>query len=104
MEEAEAKESWRMEKKAVRKQVPDPENPGKKVWGEVIGIVRTEEPFSHAELEDGTKLTARLSFTEVVRLDDKWNKDGTPIYNITQNGTLSIAPPEHLMRGGDADA
>ena len=82
----------------MQRRVPDPENKEKMVSGTVVKIVKAEEPFCYAELEDGTTITARMSFVEVVRIDERWDKTGAPIYSVTQNGSLVICAPEQLMK------
>lgn len=72
---------------------------GKMVDGEVVKIVEAVEPQSYVTLEDGTVITSRTTVSQVVRLVGKWSKDGTPTYNITANGTLTVNAPEHLMKG-----
>ena len=53
----------------LKKRVPDPKNPEVKINGTVIKIIDSEEPFSYAHLEDGTRVTTKMSFIEVIRLD-----------------------------------
>ena len=87
-----------MSQKPIRRKVPDPEKPGEMVSGTVVKIVKAEEPFCYAELEDGTTITARMSFLEAIRIDGRWDKNGAPIYSVTQNGSLVISAPENLMK------
>ncbi len=92
-----------MVERTIKKLVPDPQNPKRKISGTVVKILRAEEPFSYAYLEDGTTLTTRMSFIEAVRLDGRWNNEGQPIYTVTQNATIIISAPDELMRKEDKD-
>ena len=84
----------------ITKMVPDPDNPGQETPGTVMRIVEVEEPFSHARLEDGTFITARLAFTEIVRLNDRVDEKGKPRYQVTQTGSLAIYHPDTDRNGG----
>ena len=84
----------------VTKMVPDPDNPGQETPGTVMRIVEAEEPFSHARLEDGTFITARLAFTEIVRLNDRIDEQGNPKYQVTHTGSLAIYHPDVRRNGG----
>ena len=87
--------------KPIRKNVPDPDGKKKMVPGTVVKIEEAEEPLCYAYLEDGTTVTSKNSFIEIVRIDDRWDKNGAPIYSVTQNATLLIASPDTLMRKGN---
>lgn len=93
-----------MENRPILKKVPDPSNPGQTVPGTVVKIINSEEPFSHAYLEDGTTLTTKVSFLEAVRIHDQWDKNGNPVYHITQNAALIVSSPEDLKKKDDRDA
>ena len=87
-----------MDDRVIKKLVPDPQNPEKKIPGTVVKISNSEEPFSYVYLADGTTITAKMSFLEVVRIDNKWNADGQPIYNIIQSGAIIVSAPENLLK------
>ena len=89
-----------MDQPEIKKRVPDPKNPKVKINGTVIKIKDSEEPFSYAHLEDGTRVTTKMSFIEVIRLDDRWDDDGQPVYNVTQNIAMIVTSPETLMKKG----
>lgn len=93
-----------MENRTILKKVPDPSNPGQTVLGTVVKIINSEEPFSYAYLDDGTTLTMKVSFLEVVRIHDQWDKNGNPVYHITQNAALIVSSPEDLKKKDDKDA
>ena len=93
-----------MEKRPILKKVPDPNVPGQTVLGTVVKIKKSEEPFSHAYLEDGTTITTKMSILEAVRIDGQWDKNGNPVYHVIQQGALIVSSPEHLMKKDDNDA
>ena len=89
-----------MVQRELKKRVPDPKNPKNMINGTVIKIMESEEPFSYAHLEDGTRLTTRMSFIEVIRVDDRWDNNDQPIYNVTQNVAMIVSAPGKLMKKG----
>ena len=79
--------------------VPDPDDPGRHVEGELVRIADVREgPPSYVTLDDGTELTHRVSVLEVVRVKDRWDAKGNPLYSITINATLQVTAPESLRR------
>ena len=88
-----------MSSKPIVKRVPDPENPSQKVPGTIVKIEKSEEPHSYVHLEDGTLITLKQSVLEVVRITDRWDQNGQPVYSVTQNITLSINSPPNLQKG-----
>jgi len=78
--------------------VPDPDNPDHKTAAELVRIKDAKEPFCYVELEDGTTLTMRTSIMEVLRVLERWDKNGNPVYNITTQSSVSTSYPEHLRK------
>ena len=78
--------------------MPDPENPGVRVEGELVRIESTQEMPSYVTLEDGTEITLRTTVLEIVRIKDRWDAQGNPSYSITVNGTININAPESLRK------
>ena len=82
--------------------VPDPDHPGKETSGTVMRIREVEEPFAHARLEDGTVITSRMTFTEIVKLLGRVDKQGNPKYQITMAGSLAVYHPGPPTNGEPA--
>ena len=70
------------------------------VDGEIIEVVEAKEPLSYVTLKDGTIITSKLSVTQVIRLVDRWDDEGKPVYSLTISGSTTINSPGHL--GKDA--
>ena len=77
---------------------------GEPVDGVVVKVVKTEEPFSHLTLEDGTEVSIRTTVTQVVRLLDRWNDNGEPMYTLTFNASITTHAPSALKKNGEANA
>ena len=69
---------------------------GKLVDGKVIKVVKADEPFSYIELEDGTEIAMRTNVTQVIRLLDRWDKNGNPMYTIDARGSVTTNSPASL--------
>ena len=73
-------------------------NTGEEVDGFVVKVTKADEPFSYITLEDGTTITIRNNILQVIRLIDRWDDNGNPMYNITGNNSISITSPNGLKR------
>ena len=62
-----------------------------------VNITETLERFSEVLLEDGTVLKIRAAVTEVVRIQDKWDADGKPVYYVKSQNILAAECPPHLI-------
>ena len=78
-------------------QIKDPS--GQMVEGYDIAITESTERFSEIKLEDGTVLKAKLSVIGAVRVDDRWDDSGNPMYVIKGQHVVTVAEaPEQLRR------
>lgn len=66
--------------------------------GELVRAVKLEEPFSRAELEDGTIIQIRTTFVKFIRHVDKWDDNGNPQYTIDAGTSVSIIPNPELKK------
>ena len=71
---------------------------GEEVEGLVVKVTKADEPFSHITLEDGTEISMRTNVTQVIRLVDRWDEKGNPVYSIEANGSTVINTPDNLKR------
>lgn len=70
--------------------------------GTPVKVVRSVEPWSEFELEDGTVVKVRLNALNF-RRQDAFNPDGSPIYTSDLMPTQSAEVPQHLKRKGVTD-
>ena len=87
----------------VKRMLPDPDNPGHQAEAVVVRVAEATEPFSYIMLEDGTTLTMRTTILEVSRFRNRWDKNNNPVYNITSQGSLSVAAPEELKKSAQSN-
>ena len=69
---------------------------GKLIAGKIIKVFKADEPFSYIELEDGTEISMRSNVTQVIRLVDRWDKNGNPVYTIEARGSVTTNSPASL--------
>lgn len=71
---------------------------GKREGTEVEVIDSNEQAF-YVTLEDGTTLKMKPSIIQVVRLDDLWDIDGNPAYNVRSTfAVIASDVPEELRK------
>ena len=71
---------------------------GEEVEGLVVKVTKADEPFSHITLEDGTEITMRTNVAQIIRLIDRWDEKGNPVYSVEANGSITINAPDELKR------
>jgi len=55
-----------------------------------VPIIEAEERFVQYKLEDGTILKVKNVATAVLRVDNEYLPDGTPIYLVASNPVVSV--------------
>ncbi len=76
-----------------------PDRSGKMVEGTVVDVDKSMERFSEIELADGTILRAKIMVVEAVRLDNRWDDDGNPVYSLkSQNVVIISESPKELRK------
>ena len=71
---------------------------GEEVEAEEVQINQMRETSSEYLLEDGSELRFRLVVTRVLRLIDRWDETGDPIYIIKSQNVLDVSPQQELRR------
>ncbi len=70
---------------------------GKMIEGFDIGVTESIGRFSEITLDDGTILKTKMDVLQAVRIDDKWDNEGNPLYVIkAQNIVTVVKSPEEL--------
>lgn len=69
--------------------VPSPEDPNVQVEGLDIPVAESVERWSEVHLVDGTVFRVKLNVISVVRLLDRYDEHGNPVYFI--NGHPAVA-------------
>ena len=60
--------------------------------GTLMEITNSEEPWSEYILEDETKIRFKQTLVNIIRLDNKKNPNGDPVYVVQSQQTMSIIP------------
>ncbi|MDR1787999.1 MAG: hypothetical protein LBR16_06080 [Treponema sp.] len=76
----------------VRVPVMNPDGSTSQEIGTLMEVKDPKEPWSEYTLDDGTKIRLKQTLVQVVRLDNKKNPNGEPIYSIQSQPTMTIIP------------
>ncbi len=81
-----------------RKTIKDAQ--GTEVSGEVVEVLETTSRYTDLTLNDGVVLRLQIHVAEVLKLDDKWDQEGNPVYNVRSGTLISIKScPPSLKKG-----
>ena len=72
---------------------------GNDVSGVVVDVVESVNRYSDLKLADDTVLRVQVNAVDALRVDDKWDNDGNPVYILRSGTILSVhEAPEELRR------
>lgn len=71
---------------------------GKSLEGTVVEVIQSIERFSEIDLEDGTILKMKPVVTEVIRINNQWDKDGNPAYSVSSTNILVVVESPKELR------
>jgi len=60
--------------------------------GTLMEVTETKEPWSEYTLGDGTKIRSKQTVINIIRLDNKKDANGEPVYVLQANQTMSLIP------------
>lgn len=72
---------------------------GKAAEGLDIDFKTIKEEWNEYQVNDGTIIRMKVVVTNIVKLTDKYDKEGNPIYLVKSSNVLSISAPEKLKKG-----
>ncbi|MHB8154951.1 MAG: hypothetical protein ACYDFR_02730 [Candidatus Omnitrophota bacterium] len=73
---------------------------GEEVEAFPIDINQTNECWNQYLLDDGTVIKMKLVATKVLRVDNKYDQEGNPLYIIQSTNITSVNAPENLKKKG----
>lgn len=65
-----------------------------------IDINQTNEYWNQYLLDDGTVVKMKLVATKVLRVDNKYDLEGNPLYIIQSTNITSVNAPDDLKKKG----
>jgi hypothetical protein len=71
---------------------------GEEVEATPIEINQASEYWNQYLLDDGTILKMKLVATKVLRLENRYDNEGSPIYLVQSTNVLSVNAPGNLKR------
>ncbi|WP_297575071.1 hypothetical protein [uncultured Deefgea sp.] len=63
-----------------------------------VDVEESTEKWSEFHLQDGTKIRAKIGIVSAVRLKDKYDESGAPIYVFNLAPMINITPEEDLKK------
>ena len=70
------------------------------VDGYDVPITESTERWTELKLEDGTVIRVKPNVLSAVRIENKFDQDGNPMYAIRGSQTMTIvSAPENLRKG-----
>jgi len=71
---------------------------GEEVEAIPIDINQTNEYWNQYLLDDGTVVKIKLVATKVLRIDNKYDAEGNPLYFVQSTNVVSVNAPDNLKR------
>lgn len=71
---------------------------GEEVAATAIDINQANEYWNQYLLDDGTVIKIKLVATKVLRVDNKQDAEGNPLYFVQSTNILSVNSPDNLKR------
>jgi len=71
---------------------------GRDAWGDEVEFETEREGWNTYVLEDGTRLKMKSVVSDVVRIEEAYNPDGTPVYMVNATNVVSTIVPEQLKK------
>lgn len=56
------------------------------------------EDWNEYDIDDGTTVRVKLLVSEIVRLTDRFDQEGNPVYVIKSGNVVFVKAPDHLKR------
>lgn len=71
---------------------------GQQVDASLVPVRSSQEPWSEYILDDGTLIRLRSVVTEVYRIDNMYDPEGNPVYQVKSSNVASAIPSEDSKR------
>lgn len=71
---------------------------GEEVEALAIDVNQTNEYWNQYMLDDGTVIKMKLVATKVLRVDNKYDNEGNPLYIIQSTNITSVNAPDNLKK------
>lgn len=74
---------------------------GKQCDGIEVPIKSSGELWSEYLLEDGTVIRIKMIMTDVIKVENEYDAEGTPVYVLKSTMISSVSAPEELRKKVD---
>ena len=69
-----------------------------------VQINESTERWTDVHLVDGSVLRIKAVVIGAVKLDDRFDQEGNPLYQVKVNQIMTVSAPDHLKRGAQGPA
>ena len=66
--------------------------------GVPVSVSSASEQWNEYLLEDNTVVRMKLVVTDVVKVDERYDQDGNPLYIMKSSNIASVSSPDKLKR------
>ncbi len=73
---------------------------GEEVEATPLDINQTNEYWNQYLLDDGTVIKMKLVATKILRVENKFDNEGNPVYIVQSTNITSVNAPDNLKRKG----
>ena len=71
---------------------------GEEVQATPVDINQASEYWNQYLLDDGSVMKIKLVTTKIMRVDDKYDNEGNPLYFVQSTNVVSVNSPEELKK------
>ena len=89
-----------MADKRSKVQAPD----GKIVDAVEVEIAESSEKWTEITLTDGTTIRTKPVILSVLRLENVYDQEGNPVYQLKANQVMVASSPDNLKKGAQASS
>ena len=69
-----------------------------------VEIKESREKWTEIDLSDGTTIRTKPVVLSVVRIENQWDPEGNPVYQLKANQVMTARSPEHLKKDASASS
>lgn len=69
-----------------------------------VEIEESSEKWTEIKLTDGTTIRVKPVVLSVLRLEDQFDQEGNPVYQLKSSLVMTASVPDHLKKGASASS
>lgn len=69
-----------------------------------VAVTESTERWTDVQLADGAVLRIKPVVIGAVRIDNRYDAEGNPLYQVKVNQIMTVTAPDHLKKGAQASS